>query len=81
MDFVIIGRSEGCKWCDMAEKLLYDTGRTYAFYEAEGPLGGFLQSLGLTTVPQVWYGTESVRLYLVVIQPVTVLTPSQVLLV
>lgn len=63
MNFVIIGRSEGCKWCDMAEKLLCDADKTYTFYEAEGPLGGFLQSLGLTTVPQVWVGVQHIGGY------------------
>ena len=63
MNFVIIGRSHDCKWCDMAERLLYDAGREYIFYEAEGPLGGFLQCLGLTTVPQVWHGTKYIGGY------------------
>ena len=63
MKLVIIGRSEGCKWCDVAKEIADEFGRPYVFYEAEGEMKTFLLDLGLTTVPQVWEGTQHIGGY------------------
>ena len=63
MNFVIIGRHKGCKWCDMAEKALIDAKKNFYHFEAQGWAAEFLDNLGLTTVPQVWHGTKHIGGY------------------
>lgn len=63
MNFIIIGRHEGCKWCDMAVQALRDAKHEFYFFDATGWAKEFLHTLGLKTVPQVWYGTKYIGGY------------------
>lgn len=63
MKFTVIGRHTGCKWCVKAEALLKNAGLDYEYLEVNPTLAALLEAMGLTTVPQVWRGTEHIGGY------------------
>ena len=65
MKFTVVGRDD-CPWCKEATDLLSKTPYEYEYFnitERSHPLRFFLKSLGLNTVPQIWFGDELIGGY------------------
>lgn len=70
MKFIVIGRPD-CKWCHSVLALLETGGHEYEYFEAAKSSQGepaasmarLLGGMGLTTVPQVWHGSEHIGGY------------------
>lgn len=66
--YIVISKTT-CGWCAMARHLLTEHGHAYIdFYldrddEDDGVLTLFIKSIGLKTVPQIFYGTKHIGGY------------------
>ena len=63
--FYIVGK-DNCKWCERVfDKIVREEGDMFEVLKLEDYpfLKDLLKKVGLTTVPQVWYGTEFIGGY------------------